>query len=384
MAVYRRLAFLFQSITVGLAIAFLLLLWKPEIFDLGTPTVQVLEAPAGARERIGGLSFADAVGVAAPAVVNVNTRKMVQERANPLFDDPVFRHFFGDSLGPVPRRRLETSLGSGVIISAQGYILTNNHVIDGAEEIQVSLRDGRTAAATVVGTDPEADLAVLKVSLPDLPTVVLGRSEDLREGDVVLAIGNPFGVGQTVTQGIVSATGRTQLGISTFENFIQTDAAINPGNSGGALINAAGELVGINTAIFTRTGGSQGIGFAIPVAIARDVMEQIIETGHVSRGWLGIEIQDLSPELAESFGMSGQRGVVVAGVLTKGPAHQAGMQPGDVILSIAGKSVHNVTAALGIIAQNRPGNPVDIEVMREGNRLMLHAKAGERPVQPPA
>ncbi|MCK9529583.1 MAG: trypsin-like peptidase domain-containing protein [Gammaproteobacteria bacterium] len=384
MAVYRRLAFLFQSITVGLAIAFLLLLWKPEIFDLGTPTVQVLEAPAGARERIGGLSFADAVGVAAPAVVNVNTRKMVQERANPLFDDPVFRHFFGDSLGPAPRRRLETSLGSGVIISAQGYILTNNHVIDGAEEIQVSLRDGRTAAATVVGTDPEADLAVLKVSLPDLPTVVLGRSEDLREGDVVLAIGNPFGVGQTVTQGIVSATGRTQLGISTFENFIQTDAAINPGNSGGALINAAGELVGINTAIFTRTGGSQGIGFAIPVTIARDVMEQIIETGHVSRGWLGIEIQDLSPELAESFGMSGQRGVVVAGVLTKGPAHQAGMQPGDVILSIAGKSVHNVTAALGIIAQNRPGNPVDIEVMREGNRLMLHAKAGERPVQPPA
>ncbi len=384
MAVYRRLAFLFQSITVGLAIAFLLLLWKPEIFDLGTPRVQVLEAPAGARERIGGLSFADAVGVAAPAVVNVNTRKLVQERANPLFDDPVFRHFFGDSLGPAPRRRLETSLGSGVIISAQGYILTNNHVIDGAEEIQVSLRDGRTAAATVVGTDPEADLAVLKVSLPDLPTVVLGRSEDLREGDVVLAIGNPFGVGQTVTQGIVSATGRTQLGISTFENFIQTDAAINPGNSGGALINAAGELVGINTAIFTRTGGSQGIGFAIPVTIARDVMEQIIETGHVSRGWLGIEIQDLSPELAESFGMSGQRGVVVAGVLTNGPAHQAGMQPGDVILSIAGKSVHNVTTALGIIAQNRPGNPVDIEVIREGNRLMLHAKAGERPLQPPA
>jgi serine protease DegS len=383
MAVHRRLAFLFQSITIGLAIAFLLLVWKPEIFNFGTPTVQVLEAPAGARERIGGLSFADAVAVAAPAVVNVNTRKMVQERANPLFDDPVFRHFFGDSLGTAPRRRLETSLGSGVIISAQGYILTNNHVIDGAEEIQVSLRDGRTAAAAVVGTDPEADLAVLKVSLPNLPTVVLGRSEDLREGDVVLAIGNPFGVGQTVTQGIVSAKGRTQLGISTFENFIQTDAAINPGNSGGALINAAGELVGINTAIFTRTGGSQGIGFAIPVTIARDVMEQIIETGHVSRGWLGIEIQDLSPELAESFGMSGQRGVVVAGVLTKGPAHQAGMQPGDVILSIAGKSVHNVTTALGIIAQNRPGNPVEIEVMREGRKLLLQAKAGERPVQPP-
>jgi serine protease DegS len=384
MAVYRRLTFLFQSITIGLAIAFLLLLWKPEIFELGTPTVQVLEAPAGERTRTGGLSFADAVGIAAPAVVNVNTRKMVQERANPLFDDPVFRHFFGDSLGAVPRRRLETSLGSGVIISPQGYILTNNHVIDGAEEIQVSLRDGRTAAATVVGTDPEADLAVLKVSLSSLPTVVLGRSEDLREGDVVLAIGNPFGVGQTVTQGIVSATGRTQLGISTFENFIQTDAAINPGNSGGALINAAGELVGINTAIFSRTGGSQGIGFAIPVAIARGVMEQIIETGHVSRGWLGIEIQDLSPELAESFGMKGEKGVVVAGVLKSGPADKAGMQPGDVIRTIAGRPVNNVTAALDLIAQSRPGSRVSIEVVRDGRAVTIEAEAGERPLQPPA
>lgn len=381
MAVYRRLTFLFQSITVGLAIAFLLLLWKPEIFELGAPVVQVLEAPAGERNRSGGLSFADAVSVAAPAVVNVNTRKLVQERANPLFDDPVFRHFFGDSLGPAPRRRLESSLGSGVIVSPQGYILTNNHVIEGAEEIQVSLRDGRTAAATVVGSDPEADLAVLKVSLPELPTVVLGRSEELREGDVVLAIGNPFGVGQTVTQGIVSATGRTQLGISTFENFIQTDAAINPGNSGGALINGAGELVGINTAIFTRTGGSQGIGFAIPVTVARGVMEQIIETGRVSRGWLGIEIQDLSPELAESFGLAGQHGVVVAGVLKSGPADRSGVQPGDVIRSIGGKPVPDVTAALNAIAQNRPGAQLDVEVIREGKAMVLKAVTGERPVQ---
>lgn len=383
MAVYRRLTFLFQSITVGLAIAFLLLLWKPELFERGAPVVQVLEAPAGAHGRNGGFSFADAVSAAAPAVVNINTRKLVQERPHdPLFDDPVFRHFFGNTPGPAPRRRMETSLGSGVIVSPQGYILTNNHVIEGAEEIQVALRDGRTAAATLVGSDPEADLAVLKVSLPNLPTVVLGRSDELREGDVVLAIGNPFGVGQTVTQGIVSATGRTQLGISTFENFIQTDAAINPGNSGGALINAAGELVGINTAIFTRTGGSQGIGFAIPVTVARDVMEQIIETGRVRRGWLGVEIQDLSPELAESFGLNGERGVVVAGVLKNGPADKSGMQPGDVIRSVAGKPVPDVTAALNAIAQHRPGAQLDVEVIRDGKPLVLKPLAGERPVQP--
>jgi serine protease DegS len=326
-------------------------------------------------------SFADAVATAAPSVVNINTRKVV-ERPNPFLEDPFFRHFFGEGLGAAPERRLETSLGSGVIISPQGYILTNNHVIDGADEIQVSLRDGRTTRAKVVGTDPEADLAVLKVEVGKLPVAVLGRSENLREGDVVLAIGNPFGVGQTVTQGIVSATGRNQLGINTFENFIQTDAAINPGNSGGALVNARGELVGINTAIFSRTGGSQGIGFAIPVSLARGVMEQIIERGHVSRGWLGIEIQDLTPELAESFGLRDARGVVVAGVLKGGPADKAGLQPGDVLQKVGSQGVGNVHEALNAIAQSQPGSDVALDGLREGKPLRLRATSGERPTEP--
>ncbi|NIR61669.1 MAG: trypsin-like serine protease, partial [Gammaproteobacteria bacterium] len=290
----RNLArFLLQAITAGLAAALVMFFIAPGVLKEPRPVVELRQAPRSAADetRPSGpmpLSYADAVERAAPAVVNIYSAKVVTERVPPFMNDPLFRRFFGEELG-TPRRRLQTSLGSGVIVSEDGYILTNNHVIEGADEIRIALFDGRNVRASKVGADPESDLAVLKVDLDALPTITLGDSEALAVGDVVLAIGNPFGVGQTVTLGIVSATGRSHLGITTFENFIQTDAAINPGNSGGALINPSGEVVGINTAIFSRTGGNQGIGFAIPASLARRVMAQIIEHGEVIRGWLGVQ-----------------------------------------------------------------------------------------------
>jgi len=374
----RFLNFLFQSITVGLAIAFIVLVWKPNLLDNGHKVVSFIEAPdVRSTPGAGTTSYADAVAFAAPAVANIYTRKTVVTQ-NPLFDDPLFRHFFGDRFG-APRSRQETSLGSGVIVSQQGYILTNNHVIAGADEIEVALHDGRTARAQVVGTDPETDLAVIKVQLDKLPAIMLGDSDRLRVGDVVLAIGNPFGVGQTVTQGIVSAMGRTQLGISTFENFIQTDAAINPGNSGGALIAASGELVGINTAIFSRSGGSQGIGFAIPVSLARGIMQEIVEQGHIRRGWLGIEIQEMTPALAESFDLGDQTGIIIAGILRRGPADRAGLKPGDIILSIDGQPVQDAHSALNLITQARPGQTIHIQGLRNRQRFDLKAEVSERP-----
>ncbi len=302
-----------------------------------SPTQQSPQAPRTSSSLIhkeGPASYASAVQQAAPAVVNIFTAKITVQKNNSLFNDPLFQRFFGDRFQSQPRKKLQTSLGSGVIISDKGYILTNNHVIEDADEIRLVLSDGRTLDATVAGVDPDTDLAVLKTETKDLPTITLGNSQGVQVGDVVLAIGNPFGVGQTVTMGIVSATGRDQLGINTFENFIQTDAAINPGNSGGALINAYGELVGINTAIFSKSGGSHGIGFAIPVTLAKGVMDQILKKGRVVRGWLGIAGQDITPALAESFGLKESRGVLVSGVLEGGPADKAGIQPGDVIAKI--------------------------------------------------
>ncbi|BCO33170.1 AlgW protein [Thiohalobacter sp. COW1] len=383
MAKRNLLTFLAQSIVVGLMAAALLYVFKPELFRSEAPAVvEVREsqrngAPATAPAS-GPVSYADAVAAAAPAVVNIYSAKMVREPLHPLFSDPLFRQFFGDGFGP-QRERLQTSLGSGVIISPQGYILTNNHVVGNADEIQVMLADSRSYSAQVVGSDPETDLSVLRIEADDLPVIVLGEADALRVGDVVLAIGNPFGVGQTVTQGIVSATGRTQLGISTYENFIQTDAAINPGNSGGALINAHGELIGINTAIFSRSGGSQGIGFAIPESLARDVMKQIIEQGEVVRGWLGIEAQDLSPQLAESFELDSTDGVLIAGVLRGGPADQAGLEPGDVLVGLNGKPVSSSRQAMNAIAASRPGSRLQIEAVRRGRPLALEAVIGRRP-----
>ncbi|MDH5544065.1 MAG: trypsin-like peptidase domain-containing protein [Gammaproteobacteria bacterium] len=324
------------------------------------------------------ISYSKAVDFAATSVVNIYTTKKMPEKN--FEDDPVFRRFFDEDYPLIPKERLETSLGSGVIISDQGYILTNHHVIQGADEIQVALKDGRNSAASVIGTDPESDIAVLKVAIGALPTITLGQSDLIQVGDVVLAIGNPFGVGQTVTMGIISATGRDRLGLSTFENFIQTDAAINPGNSGGALVNAFGHLIGINTAIFSRSGGSQGIGFAIPVNYAKEVTEQIIEHGHVIRGWLGIEIQGVTPALAESFGLRSVKGVIVAGVLRDGPADSAGMKPGDIIVEINGDEIADGKQALNEIAKSKPGSVIEIDVLRRGERIALKAKTAQRPL----
>jgi serine protease DegS len=384
MSTRKTFVFFIEATLAGLAFAFvLLLLFRPETFSSHS-TVQVQEAPphlttihnpAGNSPA----SYADAVQAAVPAVANIYTTKVVTQRpSSPLFSDPIFRHFFGGDAG-VPKQRLESSLGSGVIISAEGYVLTNNHVIDGADEIQVALTDGRSASAIVVGTDPETDLALLKVNLTHLPTIVFARTEELRVGDVVLAIGNPFGVGQTVTQGIVSATGRQQLGISAFENFIQTDAAINPGNSGGALINTAGQLVGINTAMFSRSGGSQGIGFAIPASLAKTVMEQILDKGRVIRGWLGIEAQDITPDLAESFGLRDHRGAIVAGVYPGSAADRAGLLPGDILTGVGEKTVDDALSAMNITAALTPGSHVELAVVRNGKPLSLRTTIEERP-----
>jgi serine protease DegS len=390
MTLRKLLLFLLQTVTVGLAAAFVyILLTQPERLQRTSSIVEVREAapPSGQSTRApdaeetdwrGPVSYADAVAAAAPAIVNVHTAKVITRRAHPLLEDPVFRHFFGDRLGK-PRREIETSLGSGVIISSQGYVLTNNHVIDGADEIKVLLSDGRSTSAMVVGVDPDTDLAVLRIELDNLPTVVIGSSMDLRVGDVALAIGNPFGVGQTVTFGIISATGRDHLGINTYEDFIQTDAAINPGNSGGALINARGELVGINSAIYSRSGGSQGIGFAIPVNLAKNVMKQIIEQGRVVRGWLGIEAQDLTPQLAETFGMQGTGGVLIAGVLRDGPADNAGILPGDVVTSIDGAHVEDAQQAMNIISDKSPNTVIRIGGVRKGQPYITRATVIQRP-----
>ena len=331
---------LIRLTTFALAGLFLLMYLRPELFLRSGPVVEIQQSGTPTA-MVGPVSYADAVAMAAPAVVNINTAKVVTERTISLFDDPIFRHFFGDQLQIVPRQRLETSLGSGVIVSREGYILTNNHVIDGADEIQISLHDGRSAQARLIGSDPDTDLALLQVALDDLPAITFGHSNPLRVGDVALAIGNPFGVGQTVTMGIISATNRSQLGISNQENFIQTDAAINPGNSGGALINAHGHLIGVNTAIFSKTGASHGIGFAIPVATAQHVMEQLIEHGQVLRGWIGVEMQNLTPELAESFGIATTHGAIVAGIYRNGPAAKAGLTPGDIITHVDGESIQS-------------------------------------------
>ncbi len=326
-------------------------------------------------------SYSNAVKNASPAVVNIYTAKIVTQSKPKLFNDPLFEHFFKDgSRQSVPRKRLETSLGSGVIISEQGYILTNNHVVDGADEIQIALKDGRNTEATVIGLDPESDLAVLKIDIPDMPSITLGQSSAMEVGDIVLAIGNPFGVGQTVTMGIISATGRDRLGLNTFENFIQTDAAINPGNSGGALVNTFGHLIGINTAIFSSTKGSQGIGFAIPIDNAKQVTEEIITHGHVIRGWIGIEIQNISMELAESFGLPDTAGVILAGILNNGPASQAGLKPGDIIKKINGIEVVDGKHAISLISRSKPGNTISVELLRNKAHIQKQVTTSQRPI----
>lgn len=329
----------------------------------------------------GPVSYASAVRMAAPAVVNIYTSKLVAQQTNPFMNDPFFRHFFGQENQPT-QNRMQSSLGSGVLVSSEGYILTNHHVVHNADEIKVALKDGRETLARIIGSDPESDLAVLKIELDNLPMISLASSDTLEVGDVVLAIGNPFGVGQTVTQGIVSALGRNSLGINIYEDFIQTDAAINPGNSGGALVNPYGQLLGINTAIFTRSGGSQGIGFAIPSNLAKQIMLDLINEGFVVRGWMGIEVQEITPALAQSLQLDNVQGVLVAGLLRKGPADKAGLKPGDVITKINHRKVDGARATINYIAGLRPEAKIEFDIIREGQSKTLIVTIGQRPASP--
>ncbi|APE29813.1 transcriptional regulator [Halomonas aestuarii] len=337
---------------------------------------EVRQAEPLTRQQ-GPASYAQAVERAAPAVVNIYSSRVVKREEHPLMSDPFFRQFFGDE---TPRRqRMLSSLGSGVIVSDEGYVLTNNHVIRGADQIQVALRDGRETLAEVIGTDPETDLAVLRIDLASLPVIELTDTSRIAVGDVSLAIGNPFGVGQTVTMGIISATGRSHLGLNAYEDFIQTDAAINPGNSGGALVNAEGALIGINTAIFSRSGGSQGIGFAIPANLARSILDELVTRGRVIRGWMGIEAQELNQELAASFGLKSPIGVVIANVVPDGPGDRAGLQPGDVLLEVDGQPVLDPRQTMSDIAAVEPGTRLPLTVVRGGERREVTIELGERP-----
>ncbi|MBB5019066.1 serine protease DegQ [Chitinivorax tropicus] len=380
----KRLWLVFaQSATVAMAVWFVVTLVKPEWVGRGAATqqkivtVREVAQPAPPSGPVAGpITYRKAAAKAQPSVVNIYTSKQVKVPRHPMFSDPTIREFFGDR-GMTSQRA--TSLGSGVIVSAEGYIVTNNHVVQSADEIEVALADGRTTSAQVVGSDPESDLAVIRVDLAKLPTVTLANSDQVSVGDVVLAIGNPFGVGQTVTAGIVSALGRTQLGINTFENFIQTDAAINPGNSGGALVDMAGNLLGINTAIYSKSGGSMGIGFAIPANSVKQIMEQIIHTGSVTRGWIGIEMQPITPDLVATFNLPVKRGVLINGVVRNSPAHDAGILPGDILVAVAGQAIRDVPNAINRIAAIQPGQTVELSLIRNGQAVSIDAVVERRP-----
>jgi serine protease DegQ len=375
----RRLWLLFaQTVTVCLGILFIVSTLRPDWLGRGTPLAPVT-APSVALSSNGGVvSYANAVARAVPAVVNVYTSKKVVEPVFPFPNDPELSKLFG-SLPGLSRSRRTTALGSGVIVRADGYVLTNYHVVEAADEIEVALADGRQARAKVVGSDPETDLAVLHIDLPNLHSIEFTDSTHLRVGDVVLAIGNPFGVGQTTTMGIISALGRNRLGINMYENFIQTDAAINPGNSGGALIDTAGRLIGINTAIYSETGGSLGIGFAIPATAAQNILQQIIDQGFVTRGWVGLEPQDITPDLAHAFNLSGVKGVIVAGLVRGGPAAQAGLKVGDIIQSVNDATVVDTTDFLSSVAQIKPGSMATVKILRAGRPVTITVKVAQRP-----
>ena len=364
-----------QVVTVVLAVWFVLVTLKPEWLN-HRPSLQgvtLLEAPSNAAGTVMPGSMSPAAKRAAPAVVSIATTQA--RTAHPLANDPWFRFFYGDREDDSP----QMGLGSGVIVSPEGYILTNNHVVEGAQEIEVTLSDSRRTTAKVIGTDPDTDLAVLRITLDRLPVIAMGNSDTVQVGDTVLAIGNPFGVGQTVTGGIISALGRNQLGINTFENFIQTDAAINPGNSGGALVDVNGSLLGINTAIYSRSGGNMGIGFAIPVNTARQVLEGLVRDGQVTRGWIGVEPVELNSDLAETFGIKQTEGVIITGVLQNGPAFKAGLKPGDVLLAVGEKDVHNVSELLTLIAAQTPGTAVKMRIKRRDADLSLEVTPAQRP-----
>src|SRR3954465_2838229 len=391
----RRLWLIFaQAATVAVAVLFVLSTFRPEWLPSRSPSATITQSVSpvftGAPRSA---SYSDAVQRASASVVNISTSKEVPAPRHPLLNDPVFRRFFGDQLPDEAQRA--SSLGSGVIVSTSGYVITNHHVVEAADEIEVTLADGKKLLAKLVGNDPDTDLAVLRVDTENLPAITFGSSETLRVGDIVLAIGSPFGFSQTVTSGIVSALGRSGLGINTFENFIQTDAAINPGNSGGPLIaasispgnsggrliDASGNLIGINTAIvsYSPSGGSMGIGFAIPVSTAKMVLEQIVKSGSVTRGWIGVEAQAISPGVAESFKLGSTRGALIAGVLRGGPADKAGVKPGDVLVEVQGKPVADPAGMLNLIAALPPGQPAKLKLRRQAQEVDATIPVGRRP-----
>ncbi len=378
----RKLWLVFcQTATVCVAALFVVTTLRPDLlsFTRGS-VVTIREAPPeGDAAKIS--SFSDAARRAMPAVVNIYTTKEMKIQRHPFMDDPVFRHFFGEQFDAQTRK--STNLGSGVIVSAEGYILTNSHVVEAADEIEIALADTRRAKATLVGTDPETDLAVLKIDLTKLPSISFGQSDQAHVGDVVLAIGNPFGVGQTVTLGIISAVGRSHLGINTFENFIQTDAAINPGNSGGALVDTSGHLIGINTAIYSRTpgGASLGIGFAIPASTAKQVLEQIMETGQVTRGWIGVGVQDMTKELSESFRLPQIRGALITEVFRGTPADKAGVKLGDILVAVEGKPVTDSSTMLNLVSALNPGKQATLKIVRSQQETDINVVIGRRPLQ---
>jgi len=374
----RRLWLIFaQVVTATLAVIFVVSLVKPEWVPWRTNSVVAIrESPPAATPAGPGrlASFSDAARKAVTSVVNISATKQVRRRS-PVLDDPVLRRFFGERFN-VPETQL--SLGSGVIVSREGFVLTNSHVVEGVTEIQVTLNDGRTVPGKIVGSDPETDLAVVRISATGLTPITFGQSDQVRVGDIVLAIGDPFSVGQTVTMGIVSAVGREIESANPFGSFIQTDAAINPGNSGGALVDANGNLVGINALIYSRSGGYQGIGFAIPVGLARKVMEQIIETGSVTRGWFGVEVANITPDLAESLALTGTRGSIVGGIERGSPAERAGIRLGDVIVGIGERRVTDLAATLNAIADIPPGKTVQVKVLRRNQEVTLPVTVGRR------
>ncbi len=384
MKLIKAVGFLFQFTLVGLGAAVIYVLLQSdkgheEIFKfLSTSSPKpVIAAPQSTQTQV--FSYADAVVRSSPSVVTIYTSKQVKQKSHPLLSDPIFSQLFGDQIKRRERTRTETNLGSGVIISSDGYIITNQHVVGGADEILISLPDGRGSEAVLIGEDRETDIAILQIPISGLVGIKLSTEELPRVGDVALAIGNPLNVGQTVTLGIISATGRSRIGLNTFENFIQTDAAINPGNSGGALVNARGDLIGINTAIFSQSGGAQGIGFAIPVSIALDIMQQIIKHGKVTRGWLGVEGTEITAKAAMATGNPNIKGALIVGVFIDSPADIAGIQAGDIMVGVDNKPVNGVRDLLEMITLHQPGDVIDVNIYRGSKQLTFRLQATERP-----
>ena len=370
------LRYLLQATAFGLAAGVAIaLLWPKSAPPPGAITPAT--PPAAAASPPTANSFAPAVERAAPSVVNIYSTKVITRAYNPLIDDPLFQRFFGRA--PVPRQRLESSLGSGVLLDGDGYIVTNRHVIADADEIEVALRDGRSTRAKLIGSDAVTDLALLRIELPDVPAIAQGDDQQVRIGDLVLAIGNPFGVGQSVTLGVVGAVGREAPGINAVGDFIQTDAAINPGNSGGALVNANGELIGINTAIYSRSGGSEGIGFAVPVSVVRQITAQLREHGEVPRGWLGLELQELTPDLAASLKLEQRSGALVSGVYRNSPAAQADVRPGDLLLGLDEHDFERARDAAAVLAGLGRDREVRLRLLRDGRRIETRATAIRQP-----